>query len=79
MKAHYKTYAQFKFCVELDYSIVIPKNIRTWLLVKDSPFDASHILYVNKAIKRHVVAFEYRNDALRFIALMERYKADVLE
>lgn len=79
MKAHYKPYAQYKYCVELEYNIAIPQEIRTWLLVKDSPFDASHILYINKAIKRHVIAFEYTDDAYYFIAWMEKLKADYLE
>ena len=79
MKAHYKSYAQFRFCVELSYDIIIPKNIRTWLLLKDSPFEASHILYIHRDIKKHVVAFEYHNDALYFIAWMELVKADTLE
>lgn len=79
MKTNLKAYAQYKYCVELDYDIEIPKDIRTWLLLKDSPFDASHILYINKAIKRHVVAFEYYDDALYFIAWMELVNADTLE
>ena len=79
MKTNLKAYAQYKYCVELHYDIEIPKDIRTWLLLKDSPFDASHILYINKAIKRHVVAFEYYDDALYFIAWMELVKADTLE
>lgn len=79
MKAHLKEYAQYKYCVEMDYNIVIPKDIRTWLLLKDSPFDASHILYINKSIKRHVVAFEYSDDAYYFIAWMELINADTLE
>lgn len=79
MKTNLKAYAQYKYCVELDYDIEIPKDIRTWLLLKDSPFDASHILYINKAIKRHVVAFEYYDDALYFIAWMELVNADYLE
>ena len=79
MKANLKAYSQYKYCVELKYEIIIPKDIRTWLLLKDSPFDASHILYMNKAIKRHVVAFEYYDDALYFIAWMELVKADTLE
>lgn len=79
MKARYKAYAQFKFCVEMNYDVVIPQEIRTWLLLKDSPFDASHILYINKSIKQHVVAFEFRNDALYFIAWMELVAADCLE
>ena len=79
MKTNLKAYAQYKYCVELNYDIEIPKDIRTWLLLKDSPFDASHILYINKAIKRHIVAFEYYDDALYFIAWMELVNADVLE
>ena len=79
MKATLKAYSQYKYCIELTYDISIPKDIRTWLLLKDSPFDASHILYMNKAIKRHVVAFEYYDDALYFIAWMELVKADTLE
>lgn len=79
MKTNFKSYAQFKFCVELNYAIVIPQNIRTWLLLKDSPFDASHIMYINKGIKRHVIAFEHYDDACYFIAYMELMKADYLE
>lgn len=79
MKAHYKSYAQFKFCVELHYDIIIPQTIRTWLLLKDSPFEASHICYINKAVKRHVVAFEKFDDAVYFIAYMEFENADRLE
>ena len=79
MRAHLKAYAQYKYCVELDYHIDIPKDIRTWLLLKDSPFDASHILYINKAIKKHVIAFEYSDDAYYFIAWMEQVNADKLE
>ena len=79
MKAHLKAYAQFKYTVELHYDIVIPQVIRTWLLLKDSPFDASHILYINRAIKRHVVAFEYHDDALYFIAWMELLDIDYLK
>jgi len=63
----------------MDYNTVIPQDIRTWLLLKDSPFDATHILYINKAIKKHVVAFEYSDDAYYFIAWMELVKADILE
>ena len=79
MKTHLKAYAQYKYCVELEYKIDIPQPIRTWLLLKDSPFDASHIFYINKAIKKHVVAFEYWDDALYFIAWMELLKADYLK
>ncbi len=79
MRAHFKSYSQFKFAIEMSPDIVIPKEIRTWLLIKDSPFDASHILYINKAIKKHVVAFEYYNDALYFIAWMEQLEVDTLE
>lgn len=78
MKTHLKSYAQYKYCVELEYNIDIPKEIRTWLLLKDSPFDASHIFYMNKACKKHVVAFEYYDDAIYFIAYMEHFKADFL-
>ncbi len=79
MNAHYKAYAQFRYAVEMHPDVIIPQEIRTWLLLKDSPFDASHILYINKAIKRHVVAFEYVDDAYRFIAWMELVEADYLE
>ena len=79
MKTHLKAYAQYKYCVELEYKIDIPQPIRTWLLLKDSPFDASHILYINKAIKKHVIAFEYSEDAYYFIAWMELLKADYLK
>ena len=79
MRTHLKSYAQYKYCVELHYDILIPKEIRTWLLLKDSPFDASHIFYMNKAIKRHVVAFEYSDDAYYFIAWMELLNIDILE
>lgn len=79
MKPSFKPYSQYKFAVEMKYDIIIPKDIRTWLLLKDSPFDASHILYINKTVKRHVVAFEYYDDALYFIAWMELIKADTLE
>ena len=63
----------------MTFEISIPQDIRTWLLLKDSPFDASHILYMNKALKRNVVAFEYHEDALYFIAWMELIGADKLE
>ena len=79
MKAHFKSYAQYKFTVELTYLVDIPQPIRTWLLIKDSPFEASHILYNNKAIKRHVVAFEHYDDAMYFIAWMEHLNADKLD
>lgn len=79
MKANLKSYAQYKYCVELEYNIIIPQDIRTWLLLKDSPFDASHILYINKAIKKHVIAFEHSDDALYFIAWMEMLAVDYLE
>ena len=79
MKTHFKSYAQYKYTVEMTYDVVIPQDIRTWLLLKDSPFDASHIMYINKAIKRHVIAFEYYDDALYFIAWMELVEADFLE
>ena len=79
MKTHFKSYAQYKYTVELSYDIVIPMDIRTWLLLKDSPFDASHIFYMNKAIKKHVVAFEYWDDAIYFIAWMELLNVDHLE
>lgn len=79
MKANFKAYAQFKFCVEMKYEVIIPKEIRTWLLLKDSPFDASHILYINKAHKCHVVAFEYYDDALYFMAWLEHLSIDILE
>lgn len=79
MKAQFKSYAAYKFCVELEYDVVIPRDITTWLLLKDSPFDASHIQYANKAIKKHVVAFEYYDDALYFIAWMELLEVDKLE
>lgn len=78
MKTYLKSYAQYKYCVELEYNIDIPKEIRTWLLLKDSPFDASHIFYINKAYKKHVVAFEYCDDAIYFIAYMEHLNADFL-
>lgn len=78
MKTAFKSYAQYKFCIELEYDIVVPKEIRTWLLLKDSPFEASHIMYINRAIKKHVIAFEYKNDALYFIAYMEYLNADFL-
>lgn len=79
MKANLKSYAQYKYCIELDYNIDIPKDIRTWLLLKDSPFEASHIFYINKAIKKHIVAFEYYDDAIYFIAWMEQLNADFLK
>ena len=79
MRTHLKSYAQYKYCVELHYDVLIPQEIRTWLLLKDSPFDASHILYINRAIKKHVVAFEYHEDALYFIAWMEQLNADILK
>ena len=63
MRAHFKSYAQYKYTVEIDYNIIIPQEIRVWLLLKDSPFDASHIMYINKGIKKHVIAFEYSEDA----------------
>ena len=78
MKTSFKSYAQYKFCVELEYNIIIPQSIRTWLLLKDSPFEASHIMYINKAIKKHVIAFEYKYDALYFIAYMELCNIDTL-
>ena len=61
------------------YDIAIPQCIRTWLLLKDSPFESSYILYTNKAIRRNVVAFEYYDDALYFIAWMELLNVDKLE
>lgn len=79
MKTSLKSYSQFKYCVELDYDVIIPKEIRTWLLLKDSPFDASHIFYMNKGTKKHIVAFEYRNDAFYFIAYMEQLEIDWLK
>ncbi len=79
MKAHFKAYAQYKFCIEMKYDVIVPQEIRTWLLLKDSPFEASHILYINKARKRHVVAFEHYDDAVYFIAWMELVNADSLE
>lgn len=79
MKAHLKSYAQYKYTIEMNYDIVVPQSIRTWLLIKDSPFDATHILYINKAIKRHVIAFEFSEDAYYFIAWMEMMQADYLE
>jgi len=79
MKANFKSFSQYKFAVEMNYDVIIPQDIRTWLLLKDSPFDASHILYINKAVKRHVVAFEYYDDACYFIAYMELLNADLLE
>ena len=79
MNPHFKSYSQYKFTVEMKYEVIVPQCIRTWLLLKDSPFDASHILYTNKAIKRNVVAFEYCDDALYFIAWMEMLNADILE
>lgn len=78
MKTALKSYAQFKFCVQLEYNIIIPKEIRTWLLLKDSPFDASHIFYMNKTTKHHTVAFEYYDDAIYFIAWMELLEVDFL-
>jgi len=79
MRINFKSYTQYKFTVSLEYNIVIPQPIRTWLLLKDSPFDASHILYINKATKKHVIAFEFKNDAYYFIAWMEMLEADYLE
>ena len=79
MNAHLKSYSQYKYTVEINKDIIIPQPIRTWLLLKDSPFDASHIMYTNKAIKRNVIAFEYYDDALYFIAWMELLNVDMLE
>lgn len=79
MKAHLKEYAQYKYCIELSYEIIIPQCIRIWLIIKDSPYEISHILYVNKSIKSNVVAFEFHEDALYFIAWMEHLEADQLE
>lgn len=79
MRAHYKSYAQYKYAVEMNYDTVIPQEIRAWLLVKDSPFDSTHITYINKAIKRYVIAFEYSDDAYYFIAWMEQVGAAYLE
>jgi hypothetical protein len=58
---------------------VIPGEIRTWLTLKDSPFEDSHILYLNKGFKQYVAAFEYYDDALYFIAWMELLEVDTLE
>lgn len=79
MIAHFKSYAQYKYAVEMNPNIIIPHDIRTWLLLKDSPFDSSHIMYINKAMKRHVIAFEYSDDAYYFIAWMELTGTDYLE
>lgn len=58
---------------------VIPTEIKTWLTLKDSPFDDSHILYLNKGFKRYVAAFEHYDDAVYFIAYMEHLNADTLK
>lgn len=79
MKAHFKSYAQYKFAVEMTYDIVIPQEIRTWLVIKDSPFDNSHIMYTNRNLKSNVIAFEFIDDAYYFIAWMEMLRADMLE
>ena len=79
MRVYTKPYATYKYTVEMNIGIAIPQPIRTWLILKDSPFDASHILYVNKAFKKNIIAFEYHNDALYFIAWMEMLNVDHLE
>lgn len=58
---------------------IIPQKIRTWLTLKDSPFEDSHMLYLNKGFKKYIAAFEYYDDAVYFIAYMEHLKADYLE
>ena len=79
MNTYFKSYAQYKYTVEMTYDTVVPQPIRTWLLLKDSPFESTHIMYINKAKKCNVIAFEFRDDALYFIAWMEQLEADQLK
>jgi hypothetical protein len=79
MKAYLKPNAVYKYCIEMSTHTVIPQEIRTWLTLKDSPFEDSHILYLNKGFKQYVAAFEYYDDAVYFIAWMEHLNADILE
>lgn len=62
----------------MDTNIVIPKSIRDWLNTKDEPFDTSHIMYLDKQYKNYIVAFEYYDDAVYFIAYMEHLEVDFL-
>ncbi len=79
MKAYLKPNSVYKYCIEMSTHTVIPQKIRTWLIIKDSPFEDSHILYLNKGFKQYVAAFEYADDAYYFIAYMEHLNADILE
>ena len=79
MKAYFKQNSVYKYCIEMNTHTVIPQVIRTWLTLKDSPFEDSHILYLSKGFKQYVAAFEYYDDAVYFIAYMEHLNADILE
>ena len=65
------------YIVEMSDNVIIPQLIRTWLLLKDSPFDESHVAF--KHNNKNVIAFEYADDAYYFIAYMEYLGADFLE
>ena len=77
MKVILRQYSEYKYAVVMDRSVVIPKNIRDWLLLKDSPFDESHVAFARS--NKHIIAFEYRRDAYYFIAWMELVEVDILE
>jgi len=56
---------------------IIPKQIRTWLTLRDSPFDVSHVTYTSN--DKVIIAFEYSSDAYYFMSYMELLGADTYE